>query len=29
MLLLIQRIYPALAVRIMNGLGFRALARLH
>jgi NAD(P)-dependent dehydrogenase (short-subunit alcohol dehydrogenase family) len=29
MLLLIQRIYPALAVRIMNGLGFRALAKLH
>ncbi len=29
MLLLIQRIYPKLAVRIMNGLGFRALAKLH
>ena len=29
MLLLIQRIYPALAAHIMNGLGFRALAKLH
>ena len=28
MLLLIQRIYPGLAERIMNGLGFRALAKL-
>jgi NAD(P)-dependent dehydrogenase (short-subunit alcohol dehydrogenase family) len=28
MLLLIQRIYPALAAHIMNGLGFRALAKL-
>jgi NAD(P)-dependent dehydrogenase (short-subunit alcohol dehydrogenase family) len=29
MLLLIQRIYPAFAQRIMNGLGFKALAKLH
>jgi NAD(P)-dependent dehydrogenase (short-subunit alcohol dehydrogenase family) len=27
MLLLVQRVWPALATRIMNGLGFRALAR--